>query len=52
MMRLLGILAAVASVCVAQSSLVRCESEDDLDGSSCRVDMLPTEALAEMVYER
>ena len=51
-MRLLGLLAAVASVSVAQSSVFRCESEDDLDGSACRVDMLPTAALAEMVYER
>eukprot|EP00903_Cladosiphon_okamuranus_P013540 g12612.t1 len=32
--------------------MFRCESEDDLDGSSCRVDMLPDAALAEMVYER
>lgn len=30
----------------------RCESEEDLDGSTCRVDMLPDAALAEMVYER
>lgn len=30
----------------------RCESEEDLDGSSCRVDMLPDAALAQMVYER
>lgn len=52
MIRLLGLLAAVASISVAESSLIRCESEDDLDGSSCRVDMLPDSALAEMVYER
>lgn len=30
----------------------RCEREEDLDGSACRVDMLPDSALAEMVYER
>lgn len=30
----------------------RCESEEDLDGSTCRVDMLPDAALAQMVYER
>lgn len=30
----------------------RCETEADLDGSACRVDMLPDAALAEMVYER
>lgn len=30
----------------------RCESEEDLDGSACRVDMLPDAALAEMIYER
>lgn len=32
--------------------LFRCETEEDLDGSACRVDMLPDSALAEMVYER
>lgn len=32
--------------------LVQCEREEDLDGSACRVDMLPDAALAEMVYER
>lgn len=47
------ILAAVLAVVSAAENLVfRCESEEDLDGASCRVDMLPDEALAEMVYER
>lgn len=32
--------------------LVRCQSEDDLDGIACRVDMLPDDALAKMIYER
>lgn len=35
-----------------EDKLFRCEREEDLDGSACRVDMLPDEALAEMVYER
>ncbi|CAM9816296.1 unnamed protein product [Ectocarpus fasciculatus] len=63
-MRLLVLLAAVAAGIVLQPSGVaaadegvqqqafRCESEEDLDGSACRVDMLPDSALAEMVYER
>ena len=29
-----------------------CESEEDLNGSTCRVDMLPDAALAQMVYDR
>lgn len=57
------LLAAVAASAVLQSSglviaeegiqrAFQCESEEDLDGSACRVDMLPDAALAEMVYER
>ncbi|CAN0180024.1 unnamed protein product, partial [Scytosiphon promiscuus] len=57
------LLAAVTAVAVLRSSALvaaeegiqrgfRCESEEDLDGAACRVDMLPDEALAEMVYER
>lgn len=44
--------AVVGAVSAAESLVFRCESEDDLDGASCRVDMLPDAALAEMVYER
>ena len=44
--------AVVGAVSAAESMVFRCESEDDLDGASCRVDMLPDAALAEMVYER
>lgn len=53
-LRLLVLLlaAVVAVVSAAESLVFRCESEDDLDGASCRVDMLPDAALAEMVYER
>lgn len=58
-LRLLALISAVATGVVLQSSDVaaaegvfRCESEEDLDGSACRVDMLPDSALAEMVYER
>lgn len=47
-----GLMAAVLSSCVFGAELFRCESEEDLDGSNCRVDMLPDEALAEMIYER
>ncbi|CAM9502029.1 unnamed protein product [Choristocarpus tenellus] len=32
--------------------LIRCDSEDDLDGVNCRADMLSDEALAEMVMAR
>eukprot|EP00752_Nemacystus_decipiens_P009140 g8163.t1 len=42
----------VTVVSAAENLVFRCESEDDLDGASCRVDMLPDAALAEMVYER
>lgn len=49
-----GIMAAVLSSCVPVdgAELFRCEREEDLDGSSCRVDMLPDAGLAEMIYER
>lgn len=43
-----GILSTVA----AEGAAFRCETEEDLDGSACRVDMLPDSALADMVYER
>lgn len=52
---LAGGVALQSSVVVAaqeSGQLFRCETEEDLDGSACRVDMLPDAALAEMVYER
>lgn len=49
-------IAAVLSKCsvigAGSAELFRCEREEDLDGTSCRVDMLPDEALAEMIWER
>lgn len=57
--RFLALISAVAtgvvllrSAAAEQQQVFRCESEEDLDGSACRVDMLPDSALAEMVYER
>lgn len=44
-----GVLWAVAA---EGGTTFRCETEEDLDGSACRVDMLPDAALADMVYER
>lgn len=59
-LRLLALISTVATGVVLRSAaaeqqqqqVFRCESEEDLDGSACRVDMLPDSALAEMVYER
>lgn len=39
-------------VVAAEDQVFQCKTEEDLDGSACRVDMLPDSALAEMVYER
>lgn len=52
---LMGGVPLQSSVAVAaqeSGQLFRCETEEDLDGSACRVDMLPDSALAAMVYER
>lgn len=42
----------ITLVVVAAEHRIRCLTEDDIDGVACRVDMLPDEGLAQMVYER
>lgn len=42
----------ITVVAAAAEHRIRCLTEDDIDGVACRVDMLPDEGLAQMVYER
>lgn len=42
----------ITVVAAAAEHRIRCLTEDDIDGVACRVDMLPDEGLAHMVYER
>ena len=46
------VLSKCSVIGAGSAELFQCEREEDLDGTACRVDMLPDEALAEMIWER